>query len=302
MILKPNGDPIFHLAVVVDDAEMKITHVMRGDDHLTNASKHVMLFEALGYEVPQFAHMPLVLDEHGKKYSKRLHGANVLDWREDGYLPEALINYVALLGWAPGDDREVFSRDELTEAFSLERVGQSAGKFDVKRLNWLNGQHMRQLPLEELLDRVLPLIRAAGYDTSERSDEWLARMAGICQEKLRTLNEIVAYTDFFFEEPKDYEAKAVKKQWQKEGASAKMDRIMSLMEAVEPWTAETLHDAYEKLCEVEAVGLGQYIHPSRLALTGKSVGPGLFELAELLGKEVCLRRMSRAAEFVREMG
>ncbi len=303
VILKPNGDPVFHLAVVVDDGLMGITHVIRGDDHLTNAGKHVMLFEALCYDLPQFAHLPMVLDEHGKKYSKRMRGANVLDWRDDGYLPEALINYVALLGWTPEEEnRELFTRDELVEAFSLERLGKSAAKFDLKKFQWLNGQHIRRLPLDVLRDRLIPILQEAGFDTGAKSTEWLTQMTAICQEKLATLNDIVRQTDFFFVEPHEYEEKAVKKQWKKDGALEKMQLIEEALTGIEAWSHDPLKTAYERLAEQAGVGLGQFIHPTRLALTGKSVGPGLFELAELLGKDACLARIQRAKDFIRTLG
>lgn len=301
IIVKPNGDPVFHLAVVIDDGLMKITHVIRGDDHLTNAARHVMLFNALGYDLPKFAHLPMVLDESGKKYSKRLHGANVLDWREDGYLPEALVNYLVLLGWTPGDDREVFSREELVEAFTLERLGQSAAKFDLKKLQWLNGMHIRRLSPEELRDRLLPILSAHGLCVSKKSPEWLTHMAAICQEKLRTLNDIVEYTDFFFIEPQTYEEKAVRKQWSGEGSTDRMRGIRRLLESVDPWTHDALKGAYEAEVAATGAGLGHYVHPTRLALTGKSVGPGLFELAELLGRDACLERVDRAIGFIEKM-
>jgi len=298
VILKPNGDPIFHLAVVVDDGDMEITHVIRGDDHLTNTFKHVMLFEALGYNLPAFAHLPMVLDDKGKKFSKRLHGANVLDWRDDGFLPETMLNYVALLGWSPGDDRELFTREELLEAFSIERLGKSPAKFDLKKLQWLNGQHIRMLAPEEVLARVLPILKDAGIDTSQKSDEWLTKMVSICQEKLATLNDIVQFCDFFFAPPTEFEEKGVKKQWRKEGAAGRLEEIRGVLESVEPWGVEALHDALETLAEQSEVGMGQFIHPTRLALTGKTVGPGLFELAELLGREECVARVARALEYV----
>jgi glutamyl-tRNA synthetase len=301
VIQKPNGDPIFHLAVVVDDGLMKVTHILRGDDHLTNATRHVMLFNALGYELPQFAHLPMVLDEAGKKYSKRLHGANVLDWRDDGYLPEALINYVALLGWTPGDDREVFSREELVEAFSIERLGQSAAKFDLKKLQWLNGMHIRRLSTEELRDRVLPILSASGLCVSSKTPEWLTQMAAICQEKIKTLNEIVDYTDFFFVEPHTYEEKAVRKQWSGEGVVERMQKIRGWFAETEPWSHEALKAVYEAEAAATGASLGQYVHPTRLALTGKSVGPGLFELAELLGREACVARIDRAIQYIENL-
>lgn len=298
VIAKPNGDPLFHLAVVVDDIGMKITHVIRGDDHLTNAGKHVMLFEALGYPVPQFAHLPMVLDERGKKYSKREHGANVLDWRADGYLPEALINYVVLLGWTAGDDKELYTREELIQAFSLERLGKSAAKFDLKRLQWLNGQHIRRLSAEALCDRVMPIIQAAGLDTDTKSTEWLTQMAAICQEKIRTLNEIIEYTDFFFREPAEYEEKAARKQFEKEGALERLEQLREAVVEVEPWSADALKARFEALAEQTGESLGAFVHPARLAFTGKSVGPGLFELAELLGRETCLQRIEKALAYV----
>ena len=303
IIVKPNGDPVFHLAVVVDDGLMRITHVIRGDDHLTNAAKHVMLFRALGYDVPRFVHHPLVLDEQGKKYSKRLHGANVLDWREDGYLPETIINYLALLGWAPEEEgRELFAPEELIDAFSLNRLSLSAGRFDLKKVQWLNGQHIRRLSVEELRDRVLPILERAGLDIGSKSPEWLTRMTAICQEKLATLNDIIRQTDFFFVEPAEYEEKAVRKQWGKEGALERMRMIYDVMREIDPWTAESLKGVYQRLVEESGLGLGRFVHPTRLALTGKSVGPGLFELAGLLGREACLARMQRAIEYVKGMG
>ena len=298
VIVKPNGDPIFHLAVVVDDGLMEITHVVRGDDHLTNATRHVMLFEALGYQVPQFAHMPLVHDEKGQKYSKRLHGANVLDWRNDGYLPETLINYLALLGWTPEDGTELLTRADLIKKFSLERAGSSASRFDLKKVQWLNGQHIRMLEVEDLRDRLIPRMEAGGLDTSAKSPEWLTRMTAICQEKIKTLNEIVAYTDFFFSDPAEYEEKAVRKHWMAPGALKAMAEVLDAMEPVPEWTADALRAAYESLVERTGNSLGHYVHPTRLALTGKSIGPGLFELAELLGKETSLARMRRAIEFI----
>ncbi|HIJ64441.1 MAG TPA: glutamate--tRNA ligase [Candidatus Hydrogenedentes bacterium] len=301
IIQKPNGDAVFHLAVVVDDGSMGITHVIRGDDHLTNAARHVMLFNALGYDLPQFAHLPMVLDERGKKYSKRDRGANVLDWRDDGYLPEALVNYVALLGWTPAEDREVYARAELIDAFRIDRLGKSAAKFDLKKLQWLNGQHIRRLRVEALRDRLVPILERAGYDTASRPEAWLTQMTAICQEKLATLNDIVDRTDFFFAEPTKYEDKAVRKQWQSEDALDRMAAIRRILETVEAWSAEALKAEFERECAALRIGLGKLIHPARLALTGKSVGPGLFELTILLGRETCLVRIDKAIKYIQNL-
>lgn len=299
VILRGNGDPLFHLAVVVDDGLMKVTHVVRGDDHLTNATRHIMLFNALGYALPKFAHLPMVLDEQGKKFSKRLHGANVLDWREDGYLPEALINYVALLGWTPEEEnRELFTLPELIEAFTIERWGKSAARFDRKKLDWLNGQHIRMLPIENLRDRLLRILLDRGFGVTGKSQSWLTRMAEICQEKLPTLNHVVELTDFFFRDVTHYEEKASQKHFATPEASEILASVTQAFEGVEAWTAEQLSKAVHDLAESSGRSLGKYVHPTRLALTGKSVGPGLFELTELLGKEESLRRLRHAQEYV----
>ena len=300
IIVKPNRDAVFHLAVVVDDGLMKVSHVIRGDDHLTNAARHVMLFNALGYDLPVFIHHPLVHDEHGKKYSKRLHGANLLDWREDGYLPEAIVNYLVLLGWAPSDDRELFSPDELINEFSIDRMSLSAGKFDLKKVQWLNGQHIRRLTVEELRDRLLPIMEKAGLDVESKSPECLAQMTAICQEKIATLNDIVGMVDYFFDAPTQYEEKGVKKQWRKADSMDRMRAIREAMESVGDWTTDALHTAYQVMAEKAECGMGKFIHPTRLALTGKGVGPGLFELAELLGKDACIERIDKGIKFITE--
>ncbi len=302
IIVKPNGDPVFHLAVVVDDGLMKISHVIRGDDHLSNAMRHKMLFEAFGYDVPKFAHLPMVLDEQGKKYSKRLHGANLLDWRADGYLPSTMLNYLVLLGWTPSEEgRELFTPEELVKAFDEKRLGKSAGKFDLKKLQWLNGQHIRRMSVEDLCAALLPIMQAAGLDTSTKDTAWLHRMTEICQEKIPTLNEIVPYTDFFFNDITDYEEKPVKKNWRKDGVVERMDSMIGAMENVGEWTADALKASFTALSESMDVGLGQFTNPSRLALTGKAVGPGLFELAELLGRDESVRRMRAGVEYIKSL-
>jgi len=302
IIIKPNGDPVFHLAVVVDDGLMKVTHVIRGDDHLSNAMRHKMLFEALGYEIPKFAHLPMVLDEHGKKYSKRLHGANLLDWRDDGYLPSTILNYLVLLGWTPSEEgRELFTPEELVQAFDETRLGKSAGKFDLKKLQWLNGQHIRRMSVEDLSQALVPIMQAAGLDTSTKDETWLRRVAEVCQEKIPTLNDIVPYTDFFFNEVTEYEAKPLKKNWRKEGVVDRMEAMIAAMENVRDWTAEALKASFTALSESMEVGLGQFTNPSRLALTGKAVGPGLFELAELLGREEAIQRMRAGVAHIQAL-
>ena len=203
------------------------------------------------------------------------------------------------------EGRELFTRPDLVNAFSLERLGKSAAKFDLKKLQWLNGQHIRMLTPEQLRDKVLPILHKAGYGTSGKSEAWLTRMAAICQEKIPTLNEIVPYTDFFFAAPTAYEEKAVTKQWGKPDAAEHLERIaaaLARVDSVDSWEHDTLKAEFERLSAESGQGLGHYVHPTRLALTGKSVGPGLFELTELLGRDESLKRIRAAVEFIRARG
>jgi len=304
IILRANGDPVFHLAVVVDDIYMKITHVIRGDDHLTNTPRHIMLFKALGADLPKFAHHPLVLDEQGRKYSKRMRGANVLDWRDDGYLPEAIINYVALLGWTSGEEnKEFYTLQELLEKFSLERISKSASRFDRRKLEWLNGLHIRHLPPEDLRDRIIPILQKHGFDTSTKSQEWLTKLAIICQEKLPTLNRIVFLSDFFFKEIETYEPEGEKKWWsQPDVVISQFNKVIEKLEKITHWDHDNIKKAFEETSASENIKIGNLINPARLALTGKTVGPGFFELTELLGKEKTLERLKKAIDYLKNKG
>lgn len=304
IILRANGDPVFHLAVVVDDIYMKISHVIRGDDHLTNTPRHIMLFRALGADLPKFAHHPLVHDEHGRKFSKRMHGANVLDWRDDGYLPEAIINYVALLGWTSEEEnKEFFTLQELLEKFSLERISKSASRFDRRKLEWLNGLHIRNLSVEDLRDRLIPVLERHGFDTSTKSKEWLTKLAKICQEKLPTLNRIVFLSDFFFRDFESYEPEGEKKWWsQPDLVISQFKLIIEKIEKIDNWEHDCIKRAFEEICAEQNLKIGALVNPARLALTGKTIGPGFFELTELLGKEKTIERLKKAIEYLKNKG
>jgi nondiscriminating glutamyl-tRNA synthetase len=303
IIVKPNGDAIFHLAVVVDDGLMKITHIIRGDDHLTNAGRHVMLFNALGYPLPKFAHHPLIHDEHGKKYSKRLHGANVLDWREDGYLPETMINYISLLGWTSEEEgKEFYTLDELKQLFTLKRLTKSPARFDRKKLDWLNGQHIRMLSVEGLCERVLPILRAQGFAVDERPREWLLEMAAICQEKIPTLNHIVPYTDFFFVTPESYDEKGERKFFRQEQSLEALQTALQCIQDCDDWSVEALKAGYEQAAQEKDLKIGALVNGTRLALTGKTVGPGLYELVKLLGKDESIQRFEKALAYINTSG
>jgi nondiscriminating glutamyl-tRNA synthetase len=303
VILKANGMPTFHLAVVADDIAMHISHVIRGEGHLSNTPRHVLLFQALESTLPQFVHLPLILGHDGKPLSKRHGATNVLQFREEGFLPEALVNYLALLGWSPGDDREVLSVDELVELFSLDGLTKAAGVFNYKKLRWLNGQHIRRLGKKDFAERVRSVLQQNGFLQPELTDEqerWTQRLAEVCQEKIAVLNDIISYSDFFFTPVEEYEEKGMKKHWSKKEVAGILLQLAAALGEVAPFLEPEIEAACRRIVEQNGMKLGDLIHPARLALTGKTVGPGFYAVVELLGKEESVKRLQRAAKYINE--
>jgi len=297
VLLKSDGMPTYHLANIVDDHLMDISHVIRGEEWLSSTPKHVLMYEALGWEPPTFAHLPLILSPEGGKLSKR--DANRLgipvyvdDYREAGYDPEALINFLALLGWNPGTEQELFSLDEMVDAFSLERVGASGVQFDLDKLRWVNEHSVRDLSVEALVQRVRPVLEEEGY---EASDERLREICSMVQERVQVAPEVVTENRYFFEDPSEYEEEGVAKRWKEDSAELLLE-YADRLEALEDFDVETLETVLRDLADEEDVGAGAVIHPARLAVSGRSYGPGVFGLLAAVGKEACLRRMRRAAE------
>jgi glutamyl-tRNA synthetase len=297
VLLKSDGMPTYHLANIVDDHLMGISHVIRGEEWLSSTPKHVLMYEALGWEPPRFAHLPLILSPEGGKLSKR--DANRLgipvyvgDYREEGYEPEALVNFLALLGWNPGTEQELFSLDEMVEAFSLERVGASGVQFDLDKLRWVNEHYVRDLSVDALAERVRPVVEAEGYEVS---DDRLREICSLVQERVQVVPEVVTENRYFFEAPSAYEEEGVEKRWKEDSANlllAYADRL----EEVDAFDKETVETVLRDLADEKDVGAGAIIHPSRLAVSGRSYGPGVFGLLATVGKEACLRRMRRAAD------
>jgi len=303
VIQKANGMPTFHLAVVVDDVSMHISHVIRGEGHLSNTPRHVLLFEALGEPLPQFVHQPLILGHDGKPLSKRHGATNVLQFRDDGFLPEAIVNYLALLGWSPGDDREVLSVKELAELFTLEGLRKSAGVFNYKKLWWINGQHIRRLERTDFANRVRSVLQQEGFlpaELSKEQENWTHRLAEVCQEKIPVLADIVSYSDFFFRPVTQYDEKGERKHWSKDGVT---DVLLQLVETLEH-LADFREPEIEKVCtqivERKGMKLGDLIHPARLALTGKTVGPGFYAVVELFGRDESVKRLKAAVRHIEE--
>ena len=314
VILRSDGTPTYNLAVVSDDAEMSITLVLRGDDHLSNTPKQILLHEALGNPVPSFAHVPLILGPDGKRLSKR-HGATAVgDYEKEGILPEAMLNFLALLGWSPGDDREVFSREELVGVFSLDRVLKKSSVFDFSKLQWLNGQHLAKTPTEELLAPVRRRLAQNGLIPGDegqsgdagrtggagRSTVDLTFLVDLLKVRARTVEDLVAQAEPYFLDELSYDPKAVRKQWAKDPADT-ADRLARLMKSLAgvPWDQESIEEVARGLAEEMDIGAGKLFQPLRLALTGSSASPGIFDVLVLLGRERSLERIERAVNVLR---
>ncbi len=297
IIMKSDGMPAYNFACVVDDARMRISHVIRAEEHLSNTPKQVVIYRALGYDLPRFAHVPMILAPDRSKLSKR-HGAVACEeFRDAGYLPEAIVNYLALLGWSPGDDREILSVEEIIRLFSLDRVNRTAAIYDVEKLTWMNAKYLHAMDLDELAGRVLPFLEAAGFDTAGISRDWLKALLAVGRDRLRTLGELPDLLRYFFEAPEAYEEKGMRKYF-KPGVDALLAEAKAVLAAVDPFTVEAVEAAYRGLAERLGVGAGQLIHPTRLALTGRTIGPGLFDIIVLLGREESLRRLQTAIDFI----
>lgn len=314
VLLRSDGQPTYHLSVVVDDIALNITHVIRGQDHLSNTPKQILLYQALGQPVPRFGHLPLILAPGGQKLSKRKHGAIVAveTYREAGFLPDAFINFLALLGWSPGTEQEFFTRQELIAAFNLEQINRSNAIFqfnpddpwnwtDPKAL-WLNAEHLRALPLAELVPQVRERLQAAGLWPAEAPPEreaWLARAVDLLRARYRTLSDFVTFGRPYFSDEFEYEEKALRKNLGqeprlREWLPALADRLAALPE----FSLEALESTVRGYAEERQVKAGVLINAIRTAVTGQSVGPGLFELCILLGREAVVRRLRRAAAFM----
>ena len=285
VLVRSGGHPLYHFCVCVDDTDMGITHVIRGDDHLANTPKHVALFQALGAPVPTFAHLGMILGTDRKKLSKRHGAAAVEEWRDEGILPEALFNFLALLGWAPGGDREILTRAEMEREFALEKVGASPSVFDPEKLLWMNSQYVAKMPAEELLRRSLP------YATAGAPDEAVALKAiELHRPRVRTPIEMGRALSSYAHDPSEYEAEGIKKHVKPETGRL-LEALAGRLAALPEWTTASTEAALRATAEAEGVSAGKLIHPARLALTGVTVGAPLFDVVELLGKETSLRRL-----------
>lgn len=292
VIVRSDGSPVFHIANVVDDIKQGITHVIRGDDHVENTFKHIQIFKALGAPVPTYAHLPMIVNAMGKPYSKRDGAAFIGEFKEQGFLPETLFNFLLLLGWAPGDDREVMTREEMIVAFSLERCKASPSRFDMKKLLWMNGEYIAKLPRETFRQLFTDRLRAAGLPLEPLACS-LDDLIPCVQIRTKTLNDIPRNCSFFFTDDIAYDSAAVEKRLRKPGAVETLDAVAKAFEALPEFTEEATEHVIRAMAE-EKGGMGALVHPIRVAVSGLSEGPGLFEMLALLGRERVLTRIRKA--------
>ena len=303
IIIKADGFPTYHFANVVDDHLMGITHVIRGEEWISSAPKHLQLYEAFGWTPPVWVHPPLILDERGKKLSKRSDTATAfMSYIEEGYLPEAMLNFMATIGWSSGEDRKLFSKEELIEKFTLEGIANHPAIFDLMKLRDLNGEYIRMKTDEELKELIKPYMQAAGLVPgvpSEEDEEYLLQVTALIKDRIVTLSEAPALTGFFYRDPDEYEPKGVK-HFQKEEFPAVAELLLERLGSVEDWTLENVESAVRSVAETLELKPAQVIHPARMAVTGRTWGPGLFEILHLVGKTAVLRRIKAAMCFKAE--
>jgi glutamyl-tRNA synthetase len=293
VLIKSDGYPTYHLANVVDDHLMKITHVIRGEEWLSSTPKHVLLYDAFGWERPIFAHLPLLLNADRSKLSKRQGDVAVEDYRDKGFLKEALINFVALLGWNAGDDKEFYYMDELVSNFELERVNKAGAVFDLQKLNWLNAEHLRKKSNEELLSLLKVEIQKSKFKDQNYSDNFLSLVIESMKERVSFIREFIDTCTYFYEVPTEYEQKSVEKNW-KPDTPEQLNKLKEEFVLLNNPTKEDFEHALTKVSEEINVGKGKLIHPLRLAVSGQSTGPGMFDLLFILGKDEVVKRIQTA--------
>jgi len=299
VILKSDGFPTYHLANVVDDHLMNITHIMRGDEWISSAPRHVLLYEAFGWEAPALAHLPVILAPGGGKLSKRHGAASVMDYRRRGILPQALVNFLVLLGWAPGGDTELMTREEMVERFTLDRVTAKASVFDEEKLDWMNGQYLRRENVATLRGPVVQRLKEKGVIENDIEESYMNRVILLLRERSRRITDIADQAEYFFHDPASYDPHAARKHF-REDTAGRLEHLVHRLDTLPDFTADSLEDLYRTTAESLNLSAGKLIHPTRLAISGVPAGPGLFELMEVLARDRVVRRLRRAIVWMND--
>jgi glutamyl-tRNA synthetase len=293
VLVRSDGGPMFHLVNVVDDLEMGITHVIRGEDHLSNTAKHIALFRAFGVEPPKYAHIPLILNADGSKMSKRDRGASLTTYLDDGFLPEAVDNYLCLLGWSPKDNTEKLSLSEVIERFDLPQVLKHNARFDFEKLLWLQGEYCRELPNDRFYELAVHALAKAGIDTNKFDVSYVKAALDTCKGKIKTFSELAAYGGFYFRDSVEYDPEAAKKSFVPEN-KPRLEKLRDAFANLEKFDAASIEAALKATATELGVKAGLLVHPVRLACTGHSSGPSLYHLLEVIGKEKMMGRIEKA--------
>jgi glutamyl-tRNA synthetase len=295
VIVRSDGSPVFHLANVVDDIHMEITHVIRGDDHIENTYRHVALFQALGAAVPNYAHLPMITNAQGKPYSKRDGAAFVGDFRERGCLPDALVNYLALLGWSPGHDKELMTRDEMVQLFTLDRVQSKPAQFDFKKFEWMNAEYMKTLPTADYEARFRQELETHGLWSNTIAEDYFRAVIGLLRERVRAWDEVALQAGYFFTEHFPFDQEAVRKRLHKEGARELLVALRARFVDLPVFDAVSTEAALREEAIARGLNAAELIHPLRVTVSGLPGGPSLFHLLEVLGRDRVLARLERSA-------
>jgi glutamyl-tRNA synthetase len=294
VLIKSDGSPAYNFACVVDDSHMGITHILRGDDHISNTPKQILFYQAFGLEPPKLGHMPLIMGADGAKLSKRHGGVSVEEYKREGFLPEALVNYLALLGWMPRHGREVMPLGEAVKLFEIGEMNDVQAKFDLQKLRWLNSEYIMNKPDAELLPLVKGQLAASGLDTSGIADDYLAKVLGLYKVRLKTLSDFPAMTDCFFRD--DYSVEEEGKAYLEKPESRELlDVLAGRLADLDTFAHAGIEKVFRDFIEERKIKAGQVIHPARMAVSGKTKGAGLFEMMEVLGRDRVLERLRRAA-------
>lgn len=293
VLIKSDGYPTYHLANVVDDHLMKITHVIRGEEWLSSTPKHILLYDYFGWEKPVFAHLPLLLNPDRSKLSKRQGDVAVEDYKDKGYLKEALINFVALLGWSAGDNQEIYCIDELIKKFSLERVNKSGAVFDQDKLKWLNEIHLRSKPDNEIIPIIRESLKNNGFDDNKFSDEYLGKIISSMKERVSFPQEYVLNCRYFYEAPAAYDNETAAKRW-KEDSPKLMQKLIDEIEKLDNPEKHDYENALATASEITGSGKGNFIHPLRLSVSGTGSGPGVYDILDIIGKNETIKRIKKA--------
>ena len=294
VLIKSDGTPTYNFSCVVDDTHMGITHILRGDDHISNTPKQILFYEAFGLEPPRFGHMPLILGPDGSKLSKRHGGVSVEEYKKEGFLPEALANYLVLLGWMPRDGREVVLLEEIVRLFDISEMNDVQAKFDLQKLRWINGEYIMRAANSRLLPLIRAQLTAAGHDVAAVPDGHLSKVLDLYKVRIKTLSEFPAMTDLFFRDDYPVEPEGLKhleKPESREYLAALADRLAALPD----FGHASIETAFRSFVEERGLKAGQVIHPARMAVSGRTTGAGLFEMMEVLGRDRVLDRLRRAA-------